>query len=461
MSGTGSWQAKAVLILGMIGAVTTLVFSQGSAGRTLLGGKQVGGPRLISVERLPEPEGLVCELAPASASFGLNAGFQPGRGSDEAASARKPVRIIKDPYPSPSALAVDPVRNEVVMTDESTFGVMVYDRLANTPPTAAFTEPKRRISGSRTKIEYQCGIYIDPTSGDIYATNNDTHDTLAIFSRQANGNVPPDREVTTPHSTFGIAVDEDAQEMFLTEQHDNAVVVYKKTARNEDSPVRLLQGDRTHLADPRGVAVDSKNRLLYVINHGNFHSNRPGGIPARVLEGAGTGGRATGKENWPVGDPIPGSGKSMPPSITVYALDARGDTAPLRTIEGSSTQMNWPMGIALDSNRGELFVANDTGHSILVFSATANGNVAPARILKGPKSQLRNPTGVFVDTKNDELWVSNFGSHSATVYKTTASGDTPPLRVIRSSPVGTPAPIIGNPGFVAYDSKRDELLVPN
>jgi DNA-binding beta-propeller fold protein YncE len=142
-------------------------------------------------------------------------------------------------------------------------------------------------------------------------------------------------------------------------------------------------------------------------------------------------------------------------------MDAQGDTPPLRTIEGPNTQLNWPTGIAFDPQRNELFVANDTGDAVLVFSATASGNVAPVRILKGPKSLIKNPTGVFVDTKNDELWVANAGNHTATVYKPTAAGDTPPLRVIRSSPLGTPVPFLGNPGAVAYDSKRDELLVPN
>jgi hypothetical protein len=33
--------------------------------------------------------------------------------------------------------------------------------------------------------------------------------------------------------------------------------------------------------------------------------------------------------------------------------------------------------------------------------------------------------------------------------------------VIRSAPAGTPTPGFGNPMALAYDSKRDELLVPN
>ena len=398
----------------------------------------------------------MCAWAPASANLRLAAAFQQGPGSAASAEAlRNPVRVLRDPNSSYSAIAVDPTRNEVVVTDENLHGLMVYDRLANTPPSAAFTEPKRAIGGTKTKMEYQCGVYIDPATGDIYSMDNDTHNTLVIFSRQAKGNVPPDRELATPHGTFGLAVDENAQEMYFTVEHDNAGVVYKKTAQKDDPPVRLLQGNHTGLADPHGIAVDTTNRLIFVTNHGSFYEKVPGGKSYSKQ------GRAMGKPNWPVGDGVLGSGKNLPPSINVYALDAQGDTPPLRTIQGPSTQLNWPMGIALDPKRGELSIANDTGDSVLVFSATASGNVAPVRILKGPKSLIKNPTGVFLDTKNDELWVSNFGNHTATVYKPTAAGDTAPLRVIRSSPLGTPAPILGNPGSVTYDSKRDELLVPN
>jgi hypothetical protein len=81
--------------------------------------------------------------------------------------------------------------------------------------------------------------------------------------------------------------------------------------------------------------------------------------------------------------------------------------------------------------------------------------------LKGQKTRLANPTSVFADTKNRELWVANFGGHSATVYDISASGDAAPKRIIRNAPEGTPSLMIGNPGAVGYDSKRETLLVPN
>ena len=158
---------------------------------------------------------------------------------------------------------------------------------------------------------------------------------------------------------------------------------------------------------------------------------------------------------------VPGTGAFLPPSITVFPRSASGDTAPLRVITGPKTGLNWPTGVAIDPEHDELFVANEAGDAILVFRASASGDVAPIRVLKGPKSLIKNPSGLNLDLENDELWVANFGNHTATVHKRTAAGDTPPLRVIRSAPLEAQAPLIGNPHTVAYDSKREEILVPN
>lgn len=368
----------------------------------------------------------------------------PSSGSDSA--KRPPVREIHDPYPSFSSIAVDVKHDEIVMTDENLFQVLVYDRRTNTPARATMSEPRRAIGGEKTKIEFQCGLYIDPESGDIYAVNNDTVDTLAIFSRNAKGNVAPDRELRTPHGTFGIAVDEGRSELFLTVQHSNSIVIYDKMATGDDQPLRLIQGSATRLADPHGIALDPKNKVMFVTNHGSlreFHIE------------------ADGKSTMPTRSTIAGSGRVVASSINVYAIDAKGDVAPIRVITGPNTQMNWATGLAVDEERGELYVANDMDDSVLVFRTDAEGDVAPVRMLKGPKTGMKNPTGIMVDSKNGELLVANFGNHSATIYKLPAGGNTAPLRKIRSGPSDQPALMIGNPGSVAYDSKREEILVPN
>lgn len=451
-----------LLTIGAVGAAVGLRFlsASGSAdsypATVSEGRKATGYPQLVSIQPLPEMEmeAEMCAWVPASSparlSFALQQGQQTAAAGDalrNVALDRPPLRVIRDPHPTFSAVAVDPTNNEIVMQDENLFQIVAYDRMANTPPQAAFSEPKRVIGGHETKVEFNCGLYIDPTNGDIYSVNNDTIDTLTIFSRNVSGNTRPTRELSTPHRTYGIAVDESSQELFLTVQHPPMVVVYNKMAEGEDEPLRVLRGNRTRLEDAHGLGLDTRNGWMFVANYGNAASYQDGGGDS--LAGSGQA-RIT-----------PGTGRYEPPSITVYPIKASGDTPPLRTIKGPNTQLNWPAHIYVDEEHGEVFVANDGTDSILVFRVTDSGNVAPTRVLRGPKTQIKNPTGVYVDVVNNEVVVANMGNHRATVYPRTAQGDTPPLRVIRAAAEGTPALQIGNPGAVAYDSRRDEILVPN
>ena len=421
--------------------------------------RPTGYAQLVSYEPLPVMDGEMCQWMPASATTTLLATLQgkdsSARPAAEASAEgsnpdvdRAPLRVIRDPNPTYSAIAVEPESNMLVVTDENLFQILEYDRLDNTPPSARMTEPKRVIGGNLTKAEMMCGVYIDPKTLETYVINNDTQDWMAVFSKEARGNVAPDRYLATPHGTFGIAVDEGRQELYLTVQHSNAVVIYRKMAEGEEPPLRRLFGDDTQLEDPHGVAVDAKDNLLFISNHGNARFR---GNPGPSIEDPS---RSMGRFQR-------GSGKFEPPSITVYARDAKGNTAPLRIIEGPKTGLNWPMHLAVDEERGELYVANDMEHSILVFRTSDEGNVAPSRVIQGPRTGIRNPTSVALDRKNGEVWVANMGNHTATVYPLTADGDVAPIRTIRGGAVEDPTLMIGNPGAVGYDTKRDEILVPN
>ena len=431
--------------------------------------RYIGNDHLVSWTPLPDETGQMCPM-PEEMSYQTRT-RGAGQGATQGVPTfSQPDRVIRDRYPSFSSIALDLSRDQVVVTDENLFQVMFYNRTENNAPNQV-AKPLRLIGTkwdeslmsreeSKTKIEFQCGLYIDPRNGDVYAVNNDTQDTLVIFSNEQVGNVAPSREIHTPHGTFGITVDEAAQEVFLTVQHDSAIVVYKKGASGEEPPLRMLQGDRTRLADPHGIALDAKRGVFYVTNHGSVHStsrNEGTMLTPRQRE------EQLKLVNWPLERDfaVPGSGRTLPPAITVYAKSATGDAAPLRVIEGPRTGLNWPTGIAADPDRGDIYVTNDTTDSILVFDAEASGNVAPKRVLKGPKTGLNNPTGLALDFKNNELWVANFGGHTATAYRMNASGGTAPLRTIRAATEGTPSLMIGNPGAVAFDTKREAILAPN
>ena len=431
-----------------------------------------GQAQLVSFEPFEEPFGQeICPMPDTTARYSRSpltpaqGGAAPQQASRPIYVDRGPARFIKDPWPAWSAIAVNPENDMVVLTDENLHRIVEYNRLDNTPPDAEMTEPRRVIGGLNTDTEMLCGVYIDPETLEVYVTNNDTVNWMPVFSREARGNVTPDRELATPHRTWAIAVDELREELYMTIQSPSAVVVYRKAAVGAEEPLRILEGDATELADARGLAVDTVNDLLVVTNHG--HRLFYGGEAISTLTGS--------WEDWirERGFPkqtslrqlprryLPGLGRFEEPSINIYARGASGNEAPLRVIKGSRTQLNWPGHVAVHEERGEIFVANDADNSILVFRLFDSGNVAPARIISGPRTALKNPAGIALDRLHGELWVANMGNYAATVYPVAAEGDVAPLRMIRGGPAGRDALMIGNPGAVAYDTKRAEILVPN
>jgi 6-phosphogluconolactonase (cycloisomerase 2 family) len=403
--------------------------------------------QLISIEQLPfagetclpeDASTVATALSPARNLFAalltpaVYAG-QSGNGPSAGEVTRPALRTIQDTDNIYTAVAVDTRTNEVFLQENNRWSIQVFNRMENTPPSAARSEPKRVISGPRTELQFNSAIYIDPKNGDIYSVENDTGDSIIVFAHEANGDVEPVRDLHVTHRGFAIAVDEEKEEMYLSVNNPPQVAVYRKTASGEEKPLRVLRGEQTRLTDSHGIAIDPKNKLLFVNNWGNF-----------TTEGTTSGGRYD------------------PPSITIYAMDAIGDTPPVRVIQGPKTQLNWPGIMALDPDTGDLYVANDEGQSLLVFhGATDNGDVVPARVIKGNKTGLSYPVGLTIDTKNKELWAVNLGNSSATVYPLAANGNVAPLRKIRSAPANKVSMRFGKTSTVAYDTKREQILVPN
>lgn len=314
------------------------------------------------------------------------------------------------------------------------------------------------MSGPKTGIDFACGVDIDPVSREIYMVNNDTHADLVVFGYDAHGDVPPSRILhPAGRGSWGVSVDRIHDEVAVSVEHINKVVIFRRTGQGVDEkPLRIIQGPHTGMSDPHGVFLDGKNDEIFVANHTSWHDMPTGGADPGITRLGQIGGREPGALV-----PSFSTGKFVLPSITVYSRTATGDAVPLRVIQGLRTEINLPMKIHVDTVHDELLVANSGTNSLLVFGRTAGGDVAPLRKIQGPATRLSKPHGVFVDVKNDEIWAANPADHTATVYPRTASGNVPPLRVLRGAPDGTPAAGLGNPGGVAYDAKRQVILVPN
>jgi DNA-binding beta-propeller fold protein YncE len=240
------------------------------------------------------------------------------------------------------------------------------------------------------------------------------------------------RALNIPHRGFQVTIDEERKELYSTNQYPPRLLVFRKGASGDEKPLRVIEGPKTGLADVHGVAVDSQRNLVFVGNWGNSSNHKQAG-----------------------------TGKHLMPSIQVFTREANGDVAPIRTIQGPKTQLNWMGALSLDPETGNLWIANDVGNAVLMFKGTDNGDVAPTRIIKGDKTGLEHPASIWVDVPNKEFWVTNMGNSTATVFSMNANGNTAPLRTIRTAPVGYKSVKFGKPQAIAYDSKREEYLVPN
>lgn len=357
-----------------------------------------------------------------------------------------PVRTIVDPYPEFNGIAVDPDNGFVGMTDPNRKSLLLYDRKQAVTGTAA-SLPLHQVIGPETYLGMISGIFLDSSRHEIYAVNNDIEDTVVVMSYNSVGNAEPARVISVPHQSWGLAFGRANGQMAVSVEIASAIVFYSREAKGVEAPLRVVRGPHTGLADPHGISWDEAHNEIAVANHGNFRGlvkNTGGGCaPASGEDAAAEG------------------GQFQPPSITIFAADASGDVAPVRSIQGARTKLDWPMGLGYDPAHDATVVANNGDDSILIFDRKATGDTPPVRLIRGDRTGINRPIGLAVDQKNGEIWVANWGDHSALAFDASASGNVPPKRIIRSAPAGTPTPGFGNPEGLAYDSKREQLLVPN
>ena len=373
--------------------------------------------------------------------------------SDAEGGDLPPVRMIVDPYPSFNGVAVDTANDLVMMSDTNRKSLLIYNRTAGGATSKVAATPRQQIMGPDTGIGFIAGVAMDPAHRELFTVNNDVEDRLVVFDYDARGNVKPKRLLYVPHQSWGIAFAPKRDALALSVQTPNMFVVFNREAKKFDAPIRAVRGPKTQMADPHGIYFDETHNEIVVANHGNF---RPGELITSY-----TAYDESESRQERTGDRLDESvrGRFLASSLTVFDGDAQGDVAPLRVIQGPLSQIDWPMGVAVDEPNNEIVVANNGDNSILVFPRTANGDVPPRRVIRGSLTGVKGPMGVAV--ARDEIYVANFGDHTALVFPRLASGNVAPRRIIRNAPAGKETSGFGNPYAVAFDTKRREILVPN
>ncbi len=224
------------------------------------------------------------------------------------------------------------------------------------------------------------------------------------YVRNADGTLqsPAGSSLVLPYNPGPIAIGPSGN-LFVADEENESVEVYRKGATGYDQPVRTLLVPFV----PSCVAVNKAgNEFVGGFTNGYVAVYAP---------------NATGPANTIQRIALPDGH----PDINGVAVDAAGDlyasdsnevsefstptTNPTlkRAIVGSG-QQNSPTGMALDNGTGELYAANAGDNDILAYSPTANGTSAPDRTISSRNPPLIAPVGVAV--------------HRSALYSTSGSG---------------------------------------
>ncbi|MBF6571084.1 MAG: hypothetical protein IVW54_19640 [Candidatus Binataceae bacterium] len=144
-------------------------------------------------------------------------------------------------------------------------------------------------------------------------------------------------------------------------------------------------------------------------------------------------------------------------AIVAFKSDQRGDTPPLRVIQGPHTMVHDPWGLAVDDKHNELLAADFEQGAILTFPIDGNGDVAPRRVIRGPRTQMFGVSGVAVDPERNLIVAMTFASGTEAslgdggifIFDRKATGNVAPIRMIAGPHTG----IISGWHVAVYEGK--------
>ena len=231
-------------------------------------------------------------------------------------------------------IAADEVKQELFVTVEFQPEVVVYHKGA-----AGNEKPLRMIAGEHTGLDAPHGIIVDEKDRLLFVNTWGPHSSfkigesgkflppaIEVYPLDASGDTPPLRVIAGDKTQLdwpgAMKFNPENGDLYVANDIGQSVLVFANAAnaQGDVAPVRVIHGPSTRLRNPTGVALDLKNKEVWVSNLGNS-------------------------------------------SATVYPLMADGDVPPLRIIrsaEESKVGVNFgrTAAVAYDPVRQEILVPN-------------------------------------------------------------------------------------------------------
>lgn len=328
--------------------------------------------------------------------------------------------------------------------------LLVFGVQGNAPPS-------RTWSGGGAALIGPSALALDPNRDILYVANagdvtQTTDDSLSIFTKasQANGNLPMTGSLSV---TSGSATVTGTGTIFTTEfvigdsikigtatytissiDSDTSIALTTPYSGATASDVPASLRPRTlcspssttcgapdvKLNNPAGLLIDTERNHLYISNAGSD----------------------------------PNCGNTTMPCNTILVFHAASNLSnngvPDQVL--TSTSLNSPRGLALDTARNILYVANNGGHSVLAFKnvigRTGAVTATPDAEIGGIATGINAPVGVAIDSGRDILYVLNQGTPGILVYAQSSAqnGNSAPTRTISGSFMTTPSALFLDPG---------------
>jgi hypothetical protein len=385
--------AQDELFVANIGNNSITVYSRAATGNTAplrtLSGAATG---------LNEPEGLVVDAVHQEILV-VNTGLvnPPGPSitvySLTASGNTLPLRTLAGPSTGllePTGLALDLAHDEILVMSTSAKAILAYSRAAS-----GDSPPLRTIAGPATGLNAPVGLAVDPTNDEIIVANTQASSIL-VFSRTANGNVAPLRTIVGAATGLvrptGLALDTVNSEIFVSNDVNiaDSITVYSRTANGNVPPLRTLLTNGTTGRDPSGLALDLANNELFVSagccvvanNAITVYSRTASGsaTPLRVLNGPSTG-LNSNDLGVALASGAPPAGASLVAAVLPSSRSVQvGTTATVfATIINTSVNTALNANIALASGVAVTFKFNTTDCSTNAVTGSDNAgvNIAP------------------------------------------------------------------------------------
>ncbi len=276
--------------------------------------------------------------------------------------------------------------------------------------------PVREIAGPHTGLAGPSGIAHD-ASGNIYVINA-SDQTVTEYPADANGDVSPIRTIHLTNSGYGYEIAVDAAGAIYVGNDatgptpNDLVDVYAPTASGTATPIRAIS--RGYPDTAGGIAIDAAGELVVEIDH----DIPPPSTRSIAVFAAGANGAATPVRQIVGSNPELGflgsialgpTGTIYTPStlgvpnvqVVAFAANANGNAAPLLTLGGPLTRLNFTGSVAV-GGAGALYIVNEPAGApqvtseIDAFAPGASGNVAPVRVIGGPHTGLGNGAGALM-----------------------------------------------------------------